>query len=73
MGAGTSGSIILKEIETSQFAHGRVACFVDDDKNKIGKFHNGVPIAGNRYDIPQLVEKYKVDKIYVAAPSARCV
>ena len=70
VGAGTSGSIILKEIETSQFAHGRVACFVDDDKNKIGKFLNGVPIAGNRYDIPQLVEKYKVDKIYVAAPSA---
>lgn len=70
VGAGTSGSIILKEIETSQFAHGRVTCFVDDDKNKIGKFLNGVPIAGNRYDIPQLVEKYKVDKIYVAAPSA---
>jgi len=70
VGAGTSGAIILKEIETSQFAHGRVACFVDDDKNKIGKFLNGVPIAGNRYDIPQLVEKYKVDKIYVAAPSA---
>ena len=43
---------------------------MDDDKNKIGKFLNGVPIAGNRYDIPQLVEKYKVDKIYVAAPSA---
>lgn len=70
VGAGTSGSVILKEIETSQYAHGKVACFVDDDKNKIGKFLNGVPIAGNRYDIPQLVEKYKIDKIYVAAPSA---
>ncbi len=70
VGAGTSGSIILKEMETSQFTHGKVVCFADDDKNKIGKFLNGVPIAGNRYDIPQLVEKYKIDKIYVAIPSA---
>lgn len=70
VGAGTSGSVILKEMENSEFTHGKVACFVDDDKNKLGKFLNGVPIAGNRYDIPLLVEKYKVDKIYVAAPSA---
>lgn len=70
VGAGTSGSVILKEMETSELAHGKVVCFADDDKNKIGKFLNGVPIAGNRYDIPQLVEKYRVDRIYVAVPSA---
>ncbi len=70
VGAGTSGSVILKEMQTSEFAHGKVVCFADDDKNKIGKFLNGVPIAGNRYDIPQLVEKYRVDKIFVAVPSA---
>ncbi len=70
VGAGTSGSVILKEMQTSEFAHGKVVCFVDDDKNKIGKFLNGVPIAGNRYDIPQLVEKYQIDKIFVAVPSA---
>lgn len=70
VGAGTSGSVILKEMVTSEFAHGRVVCFVDDDKNKIGKFLNGVPIAGNRYDIPKLVETYRIDKIYVAIPSA---
>lgn len=70
VGAGTSGAVILKEMVTSQYAHGKIVCFVDDDKNKIGKFLNGVPIAGNRYDIPKLVDKYKIDKIYVAIPSA---
>ena len=70
VGAGTSGAAILKEMVSSQFAHGKVVCFADDDKNKIGKFLNGVPIGGNRYDIPALVEKYKIDKIYVAIPSA---
>ena len=69
-GAGTSGAVILKEMQTSQYAEGYVVCFVDDDKNKVGKILNGVPIAGKREDIPGLVEKYKVDEIYIAMPSA---
>ena len=69
-GAGSSGAIILKEMKTSQLVEGSVVCFVDDDKNKVGKFLNGVPIAGSREQIPQLVEKYKVDEIYIAMPSA---
>ena len=47
-----------------------MVCFVDDDKNKIGKILNGVPVAGNRKDIPELAEKYKIDEIYIAMPSA---
>ncbi len=69
-GAGTSGAVILKEMTTSQYAQGHVVCFVDDDKNKVGKFLNGVPIAGTRGDISKLVEKYGVDEIYIAMPSA---
>ena len=69
-GAGTSGAVILKEIMTSQYAQGHVVCFVDDDKNKVGKFLHGVPIAGKRENIPMLVEKYGVDEIYIAMPSA---
>ncbi len=70
VGAGTSGAMILKEMTTSRYAEGQVVCFVDDDKNKYGKILNGVPIAGNRKDIPALVEKYQVDEIYIAMPSA---
>mgnify|MGYP002510132044 FL=1 len=69
-GAGTSGAVILKEMLTSQYARGHVVCFVDDDKNNVGKILNGVPIAGKQEDIPGLVEKYKVDEIYIAMPSA---
>lgn len=70
VGAGTSGAVILKEMVSSQYVHGKIVCFVDDDKNKAGKFLNGVPIAGDRNDIPMLVEKFNVDKIFVAIPSA---
>ena len=70
VGAGTSGSVILKEMTTSSLVNGCVVCFVDDDKNKTGKFLNGVPVAGNRNDIPRLAEEYRIDEIYIAIPSA---
>lgn len=70
VGAGTSGSVILKEMMTSRHTNGTVVCFVDDDLNKKGKYLNGVPIAGSRKDIPSLAREYRVDEIYVAIPSA---
>lgn len=70
VGAGTSGSVILKEMQTSRHTHGSVACFVDDDTNKVGKYLNGVLIAGTRDEIPKLAEKYDINEIYVAMPSA---
>ncbi len=70
VGAGTSGSIILKEMMTSTYTEGHVVCFVDDDKNKQGKFLNGIPIAGGREDIPELAKRYDVEEIYLAMPSA---
>lgn len=56
VGAGTSGSVILKEMMTSRHTNGTVVCFVDDDLNKKGKYLNGVPIAGSREDIPSWPE-----------------
>ena len=70
VGAGSSGNVILKEIHTSVYVNDTVVCFVDDDKNKIGKILNGVPIKGNRNDIPKLAAKYRVDEIYIAMPAA---
>lgn len=70
VGAGTSGSVILKEMMTSRHTNGTIVCFVDDDLNKKGKYLNGVPIAGSREDIPSLAREYRVDEIYVALPSA---
>lgn len=70
IGAGESGAVILKEMTTSRYTEGTAVCFVDDDPNKVGKIFNGVPVAGKREDIPQLVNKYAVDTIYVAIPTA---
>ena len=70
VGAGAAGSVILNEIKSSDRLYGDVLCFVDDNKQKQGRIINGIPIEGGREDIPKLVEKYGIDEIFIAIPSA---
>ena len=58
---------------TSTYTDGRVVCFVDDDKNKQGKYLNNILIAGGRDDIPVLAKRYEIEEIYVAMPSAPAI
>ena len=71
VGAGMAGSTILNEIKSSERLVGDVLAFVDDNPNKQGRIINGIKIEGGREDIPALVEKYGIDEIYVALPSAK--
>jgi len=71
VGAGMAGSTIVNEIKASDRLYGDVLCFVDDNPNKQGRIINGIPIEGGREDIPKLVEKYGIDEIYIALPSAK--
>lgn len=70
VGAGEAGLTILKETEDSQRSKGRVVCLIDDDRNKKGLQIRGIPVVGNRYDIPSAVEKFHVDQINIAMPTA---
>lgn len=70
VGAGEAGATLLREIRGSQYTHGRVLCFIDDSDYKVGKNLNGVSIVGNRDKITEAVDKYRINKIYIAMPSA---
>lgn len=70
VGAGAAGNAILKEIETSNYLSMHVACAIDDNPGCHGKYLRGVPIVGDRHTIPYFVEKYSVDEIIIAMPSA---
>ncbi len=70
VGAGSAGQMILRDIRSSDRVRGKVCCMIDDNPNKSGRFIDGVKIVGNRYDIIYNCKKYKIDKIYVAIPSA---
>ncbi len=70
IGAGSAGRMILRDIQNAKEVHDHVCCIIDDDKNKRGCFIDDVPIVGGREDILLNAEKYKIEKILLAIPSA---
>lgn len=70
IGAGEAGAIIAKEIETSAYLSGHILCFIDDDIRKHGRSLHGVLIEGGRNLIPECVQKYQINQIIIAIPSA---
>lgn len=70
VGAGAAGNVIMKEIETSNYLSMHVVCAIDDNPGCQGKYLRGVPIVGGREMIPECVDKYSIDEIIIAIPSA---
>lgn len=70
IGAGSAGQMILRDIRRTRESEDRVCCIIDDDQNKWKKYLDGVPVFGGRDSIMEAVEKFQIDKIYVAIPSS---
>lgn len=70
IGAGAAGQVILKELKVSNDAAARPLCVIDDNPNKWGRALEGIPIVGGRDSILQSVDKYHIDQILFAIPSA---
>jgi len=69
IGAGNAGRMLIRELIMSSHLHTKACCIIDDNPAKLGRFIDGVPIVGNRNDIPEMVEKYDITKIVYAVPS----
>lgn len=69
VGMGFTGITLVKEMFIAEGERYPVVG-IDDDRDKIRKSVNGVYVAGNRHDIPELVEEYNVEEIVIALPSA---
>lgn len=70
VGAGSAASILIQETQRDSNSERNIVCIVDDNKNKKGKYLRNVPIVGAREDIPSMVQRYKIDEIIIAIPSA---
>ncbi|MCR4766581.1 MAG: polysaccharide biosynthesis protein [Saccharofermentans sp.] len=73
IGAGACGKDVIHEIVMSRHVNAKVCCAIDDNPVKIGREIDGVPIVGNRNDIPRIAEEYNIDEIIFAIPDARGV
>lgn len=69
VGAGDCGLLIAKEMMGPSFAHTRLVGFIDDSAEKYHLSILGVPVLGNRYDIPRIVKEREIHEIIIAMPS----
>ncbi len=70
IGAGAAGQIILRELKGSAKLEFKPCCVIDDNSNKWGRFMGDVPIVGGRDSIMESVQKFHIDQILFAIPSA---
>lgn len=70
IGAGDAGAAIIKENRLSKAATRKVCCLIDKDPKKWGRYILGCPVVGGADKIMESVEKYKIQKIVIAIPSA---
>ncbi|MBP7347148.1 MAG: polysaccharide biosynthesis protein [Butyrivibrio sp.] len=70
IGAGEAANIIIKEIVTSNYSTMVIRCIIDDDKNKWGRYIQGIRVAGGRDKIIECADLYDIDEIILAIPSA---
>lgn len=70
IGAGAAGQMIFRDIKHAKETREKVYCFIDDNQNKWGRYIDGVVVFGGRESILEACEKFGIEKIYVAIPSA---
>ena len=71
IGAGAATNVIMREIQNSSYlANSNIACIIDDDRRKVGKYIRGVKVIGTRDKIKEAAKLYDIDEIIFAIPSA---
>ena len=71
IGAGEATNVIMREIQNSSYlANSNIACIIDDDRRKVGKYIRGVKVVGTRDKIKEAAKLYDIDEIIFAIPSA---
>lgn len=71
IGAGNAGRIIIDEIYNNQQKFDtKIVCVIDDNKSKVNSYIKGIKICGTTKDIKEMAEKYDVQNIIIAIPSA---
>lgn len=66
IGAGSAGAMLARELLNSDKMNAKICCFIDDEKSKLGRFLEGIPIVGGRDEILDKVEEYNINHIIYA-------
>lgn len=69
IGAGNAGVMVRNELCTLELGN-KVVAFLDDSKDKIGTYINGVKVYGPIDKVNEVVDSLDIEKIIIALPSA---
>ena len=69
IGGGAAATMLIKEYQLSPRKI-KIACIIDDNPEKKGKSLNNIPIIGGREMIVDAADRYDIDEIVIAIPSA---
>lgn len=70
IGAGDAGAMVARELTNNKSLGLSPVGFIDDNNLKQKLSLYGIPVLGNRQDIPQIVDNYGIEEIILAMPSA---
>jgi FlaA1/EpsC-like NDP-sugar epimerase len=70
IGGGDTGEALLREIRNSNRLNYQVVAFLDDDPRKRGAYINGVVVMDEVSATADVVQRFQIDEIIVATPSA---
>ncbi|KIX16047.1 hypothetical protein [Dethiosulfatarculus sandiegensis] len=71
MGAGDGGELLLRELRNNPNLNYIPVGFVDDDPAKQGSVIHGIHVMGTRGDIPKLVRKHQVGRVFISILSTK--
>lgn len=69
IGAGDAGAMVARELTNNKSLNLLPIGFIDDSKQKQRLSLYDIPVMGNRYRIPQIVENHNIEEIIIAMPS----
>ncbi|MGX9133215.1 polysaccharide biosynthesis protein [Rummeliibacillus sp. JY-2-4R] len=69
IGAGSTGSMIVRQLQRSNTSRLKPVAFLDDDPSKVGLEVLGIRVLGGRLQLKQVIESFEVEHILIAIPS----
>ncbi|MFJ5621694.1 polysaccharide biosynthesis protein [Peribacillus loiseleuriae] len=69
IGAGSAGTMVVRQLLNNHDTELIPVAFIDDDPNKKKLDILGIPVVGSSKQISDIVEKYHIDNIVIAIPS----
>lgn len=71
IGAGSGGALVSSEYSKYPHLGKKVVAFIDDDKQKLGTYVNGIKVYGNRSNILEIIKDKNIDEVIIAIASIK--